>query len=247
MIFTPETLLLALGLATGAALYSSVGHAGASAYIALMALAGVAPAEMRPTALVLNVLVASFASWRYARAGLFRWRTLWPFLIGAAPFAFIGGGIVLPTTLYRPLVGLVLWASAARLLWPGGVKADREWRDPPVLPGVAAGTGIGLLAGLTGTGGGIFLSPLLLFAGWSAPKAATGVASVFILVNSIAGLAGNITSVQALPAALPLYAGAVMLGALIGTRVGIRVSAQVLFRLLAAVLLVAGAKLLSIW
>lgn len=243
----PATLLLAFGMLVGALLYSSVGHAGASAYIALMAIAGVAPAEMRPTALVLNVLVATLATTRYARAGLFRWRTLWPFLIGAVPFAFIGGGITLPTTLYRPLVGLVLWFSAARLLWPVPLPSITAPRDPPVIPGILAGTGIGLLAGLTGTGGGIFLSPILLFTGWSAPKIASGVAAAFILANSIAGLSGNLAAVKELPAALPLYAVAVLIGGLAGTRLGIKVSQPVLFRLLAAVLLVAGAKLLSIW
>jgi uncharacterized membrane protein YfcA len=245
----PETatLLLAAGMLIGAMLYSSVGHAGASAYIALMALAGLAPEEMRPTALVLNVLVASFTSVRYIRAGQFRWRTLWPFLLGAVPLAFVGGGITLPTTLYRPIVGLVLWASAARLLYPKPLGGGREVCDPPVPIGVLAGAGIGLLAGLTGTGGGIFLSPLLLFAGWSATKKASGVAIVFILANSLAGLAGNLGSLGALPDDLPLYAGAVMVGALVGTRIGIRVRPDILLKLLALVLLIAGAKLLSLW
>jgi len=243
----PATLLLALGMLVGALLYSSVGHAGASAYIALMALAGLAPEEMRPTALVLNILVASFASVRYLRAGQFRWRTLWPFLLGAVPFAFIGGGITLPSNLYRPLVGLVLWASAARLLWPRPLADPAQIRDPAILPGIASGAGIGLLAGLTGTGGGIFLSPLLLFARWSDAKRASGVAIVFILCNSLAGLAGNYTSLKSLPAALPLYATAVLVGALVGTRIGIRVAPAVLLRLLALVLLIAGAKLMSLW
>src|ERR1700674_3598842 len=103
-----HTLFLATCMFAGAALYSSVGHAGASAYIALMALFGVAPAVMRPTALALNILVASFTSFRYLRAGLFCWRTLWPFLIGSLPFAFVGGAIQLPGAYYRPLVGVIL-------------------------------------------------------------------------------------------------------------------------------------------
>jgi hypothetical protein len=246
-LLDPQTLLLAFGLMAGALLYSSVGHAGASSYIALMALFSIAPEEMRPTALVLNIIVATLGTVRFARAGLFSWRVLWPFLLGAVPFAFIGGGIILPTTLYRPLVGFILWLSAARLLWPKPLPSVTSPKDPPVVPGILAGTGIGLLAGLTGTGGGIFLSPILLFTGWSAPKVASGVASAFILANSIAGLSGNLASVQALPEALPLYAGAVLIGGLAGTRLGINVSQPVLFRLLAAVLLVAGAKLLSIW
>jgi uncharacterized membrane protein YfcA len=161
--------------------------------------------------------------------------------------AFVGGGISLPTTIYRPLVGLVLWASAARLLYPKALRDPAEVRDPPVVLGVGAGAGIGLLAGLTGTGGGIFLSPLLLFAGWSDAKRASGVAIVFILANSLAGLAGNLASLGALPDDLWVYAVAVMLGALIGTRIGIRVQPAVLLKLLAVVLLIAGAKLLSLW
>src|SRR5215204_3800546 len=125
-------LLLAACMLMGAVLYTSVGHAGASAYIALMALFGVAPAVMRPTALALNILVASFTSFRYVRAGLFRWRTLWPFLVGAVPLAFVGGAIQLPGAYYRPLVGIVLLIGAARLLWPAELTANREPRDPPI-------------------------------------------------------------------------------------------------------------------
>lgn len=129
---TTTDLLLALCMMFGAALYSSVGHAGASSYIALMVLFGVPAAVMRPTALVLNIIVATLASARFVRAGLFRWRTLWPFLLGALPMAFLGGMILLPSHLYRPIVGGVLLCSAARLLWPRELKASTEWQDPPV-------------------------------------------------------------------------------------------------------------------
>jgi hypothetical protein len=230
-----------------AALYTSVGHGGASAYLALMALFGVPAAVMRPTALALNVVVASLASWRFARAGLFRWRTLWPFLVGAAPMAFLGGAIILPGQLYRPLVGTVLLLAAARLLWPKELRASREWRDPPVLLGILAGAGIGLLSGLTGTGGGIFLSPLLLFLAWSKPKPASGVAAVFILANSTAGLLGNLASVRELPADLPLFLVAVVLGALIGTTLGIRLPQGAVLRALGVVLVIAGIKLLGVY
>jgi uncharacterized protein len=118
-------LLLASCIFVGALLYSSVGHAGASAYIAIMALFGVAPAVMRPTALVLNIIVASFASWRFANAGFFRWRTLWPFVVGAIPMAFVGGSIQLPGYVYRPLVGVILLLAAARLLWPIPLNTDQ--------------------------------------------------------------------------------------------------------------------------
>ena len=193
----PETdLLLAVAILIGATLYSSVGHGGSSAYIAIMALFGVPAAMMRPTALVLNLVVSSLASVRYIRAGQFRWRTLWPFLLGALPMAYIGGGIVLPGHVYRPLLGVILWLSAARLLWPRELKAVTAWRDPAIPAAIVAGAGIGMLSGLTGTGGGIFLSPLLLFMAWSEPKAASGVVAVFIFANSAAGLLGNLQSLQ---------------------------------------------------
>ena len=115
-LFTTTDWALAACILLAATLYSSVGHAGASAYIALMALFGVPATVMRPTALALNVLVGSLASWRYVMAKQFRWRVLWPFLLGAAPMAFIGGGIHLPGEFYKPLVGAVLLLAAARLL-----------------------------------------------------------------------------------------------------------------------------------
>ncbi|RXR24969.1 sulfite exporter TauE/SafE family protein [Sphingobium fluviale] len=246
-ILSLHDVLLALLIAVGAALYSSVGHAGASAYIALMALFGVPSATMRPTALTLNVIVASLASARYLRAGLFRWRVLWPFLVTAVPMAFVGGTIILPSDIYRPLVGIVLWLSALRLLWPVQLRAEKEHRDPPIVLGLLAGAVIGLLSGLTGTGGGIFLSPILLFMQWSPVKPASGVAAVFILANSIAGLAGNLSAVQNLPAQLPLYAGAALAGGILGTTLGIRLNATILTRALGVVLVIAGAKMIGVY
>lgn len=231
----------------GAILYSSVGHAGASAYIALMALYGVAPVVMRPTALTLNILVAGLTSYRYIKAGAFSLRVLWPFLVGAMPMAFLGGVIQLPGAFYRPLVGCVLLVSAARLLWPGELKAIRAFHDPPVIPAILIGAAIGLLSGLTGTGGGIFLSPLLLFLAWSSPRGASGVAAVFILCNSVTGLAGNLTSLRSLPPDLPIYAGAVLAGALIGTTLGIRLAIPGILKALGGVLLIAGLKLIGLY
>jgi uncharacterized protein len=240
-------LLLAAGMFCGAVLYSSVGHAGASAYIAMMALFGIAPAVMRPTALALNVLVATLASARYLRAGLFRWRIVWPFMIGAVPFAFVGGAVQIPGAYYRPIVGVVLLLSGARLLWPAELSTNREPADPPILIGILFGVAIGFLAGLTGTGGGIFLSPLLLFAGWSSTKSASGIAAVFILGNSIAGLAGNFAIVRALPPDLPYYAVAVLLGATIGTTLGIRWRPPMVLKALGVVLIIAGLKLIGVY
>jgi len=234
-------------MALAAALYTTVGHAGASAYIALMALFGIAPEVMRPTALTLNVLVASFTSYFYLRAGFFKWRTLWPFLIGAVPLAFIGGATPVPGHLYKVLVGAVLLIASARLLWPKDMQSVLEPRQPPIAWGIVAGAGIGLLAGLTGTGGGIFLSPLLLFLGWSDVRTASGVVALFILCVSIAGLAGNYTIVQSLPAELPIYAVAVLGGALVGTTLGIRLPSPAILKALGVVLLIAGLKLIGVY
>ena len=245
----PETseLLLAACMFAGAALYTSVGHAGASAYIALMALFGIAPGVMRPTALALNILVAGFTSFRYLVAGLFRWRTLWPFLIGAVPFAFLGGSVQLPGAIYRPLVGGILLISGARLLWPRELKFNRDPSDPPIWVGVVCGVAIGFLSGLTGTGGGIFLSPILLFLGWSDTRSASGIAAVFILCNSVAGLLGNVAIVKSLPADLWLYAIAVTLGAIVGTSFGVRWQPSLILKALGAVLVIAGLKLIGIY
>jgi len=137
--------------------------------------------------------------------------------------------------------------SGARLLWPAELSTNREPADPPILIGILFGAAIGFLAGLTGTGGGIFLSPLLLFAGWSSTKTASGIAAVFILGNSIAGLAGNFAIVRALPPDLPYYAVAVLLGAIIGTTLGIRWRPPMVLKALGVVLIVAGLKLIGVY
>jgi uncharacterized protein len=241
-------LLLAACLFLGATLYTSVGHAGASAYIAAMALFGVPAATMRPTALVLNILVASFSSIRFFRAGLFRWRGAWPFILGAVPFAFFGGYLQLPGHWYKTIVGIVLFVAAARLLWPTPLAVLKDWKEPPIWAAIPAGAAIGFLSGLTGTGGGIFLTPLILFMAWSETKTASGISVVFILCNSIAGLAGNYASLQSLPNELPLYLVAVMLGALLGTQIGIyRYAKEHLLKALGVVLLIAGAKLVGVY
>ena len=239
---TGDTLLLAAAFLVAAALYSSVGHAGASAYLAAMAFVGMPTPMMRPTALVLNLLVASIASVRFARAGLFSWPLFWPFALGSIPLAFVGGAVTLPGHWYRTLVGLVLWLAAVRL-WLD-LKVAGTTRRPSTAVAIGCGMGIGLLAGLTGTGGGIFLSPLLLFMNWAETRQTGGVAAVFILVNSAAGLAGNPASLGDLPDQLPLWAGAAVVGGLVGSELGSRrIGTPTFRRLLGLVLLVAGGKL----
>ncbi len=246
LLSTP--FLLPLCLFFGAMLYTSVGHAGASAYIAAMALFSVPTATMRPTALVLNVFVASFGAFRFIKAGLFRWRGLWPFLIGAIPMAFLGGWLQLPGHIHKTIIGVVLLIAAARLLWPKPLAVLSGWNDPPIAFAIPAGAVIGLLSGLTGTGGGIFLTPLILFMAWSETKTASGISVVFILCNSVAGLLGNYASLQSLPPELPVYVAAVMLGAVVGTQVGIyRFAREHLLRALGVVLVIAGLKLIGVY
>lgn len=242
---TATVFALCLLFAVGAALYSSVGHGGASAYIAAMALFSVAPEVMKPTALALNLLVAGFGTWRYARRGLTNWRLVFAFALTAVPAAFIGGGIHLPAIAYKPLVGLLLWAAAARLLWQPKALAERATHAPSPWLSLPAGAVLGLLAGLTGTGGGIFLSPLIILNAWEEPRHTSGVIAAFIFLNSIAGLAGNVSSVGHIPQQLSFFLLSVGAGALLGTWLGVeRLPRPWLLRMLGAVLVVAGAKLL---
>ena len=238
---------IALLMALAAALYSTVGHGGASAYLAIMAIFAVAPETMRPTALALNLVVAGFGSWRYWRAGQVNLRLLAAFLATAAPAAFVAGGIAIAPHFYRPLVGAVLWFAALRLLWQPARLAEREPRPPSPAVTLPAGAALGFLAGLTGTGGGIFLSPLIILFGWEDTRRTSGIAAGFIFVNSIAGLAGNVASMQALPPALPWFVAAVAAGALVGTSLGtVRLPKRRLLQGLGLVLLIAGAKLIFV-
>jgi hypothetical protein len=235
--------LLTLGVLVVALLYSSVGHAGASGYIAVMSLCGLAPATIKPLALVLNILVASIGAWQFWRAGHFSWRLFWPFALLSVPSAFVGGYLHLPGRAFRILVGVVLLFSAGRLFIRP--PADADVHDPGRPAALGVGAALGLLAGLTGTGGGIFLTPLVIFMHWARTPTAAAVSAVFILVNSLAGLIGNVSATRELPAlALPLAAAALgggTVGSYLGSR---RLPHTVIKRLLAVVLIIAGLKLI---
>lgn len=237
--------MLAAAIFVMAALYSSVGHAGASGYLAAMALAGLAPAVMKPTALTLNILVALVAASRFYRAGYFSWRIFLPFAASSIPFAFVGGALQLPGSVYQKLVGLALLFAAFRLWMHAAARAEAGAKPVPLPAAVALGALIGLLSGITGVGGGIFLSPVLLLAGWAETRQASGVAAAFILVNSVAGLAGHLASVRMVPDSIYLWGAAALAGGLIGTELGRRRLATVtLRRVLSVVLVVAGLKML---
>ena len=241
--------LLAAGMLVAAFVYATVGHGGASAYLAVMALAGVAPQEMRPVALLLNVFVSAIATFKFHRAGHFRWRLYWPFAIVSIPMAFVGGAITLPGHAYKILVGVVL-VYAGWQLWLSARAGDeiRPLRDPPLASAMGIGAPMGLLAGLTGVGGGIFLSPLLLILGWAGTKQTSAVAAPFILVNSLAGLAaGFALRVSALPDHVWILAAAVLVGGWVGAEYGARRFANpIVRRFLAVVLAVAGTKMVLV-
>jgi uncharacterized protein len=240
----PRTFLLLAGLiAIAAVLYASVGHGGASAYLAAMALFGIPAAVMKPAALVMNLGVAGAGTLRFAAARLVPWRLLVPLCAGSVPAAYAGGLIQLPSRSHRILLGAVLLVAAARL----AMKArSADLHPPPARTGlVAIGLVFGFVAGLTGVGGGIFLSPLLILARWEEPRRTAGASAVFILVNSAAGLAGHLAGGGSVPAAAAPLTAIALVGGLFGSWLGAkRFVPLTLRRLLAVVLVIAGAKLL---
>jgi uncharacterized membrane protein YfcA len=237
-------LIIAALIFAIALLYSTVGHAGASGYLAAMALFGISPFVMKPTALSLNILVAIIGTIRFYRAGFFSWRTFWPFAVASITASFVGGSLTLPVPIYKSIVGIVLLYSAVRLFF-GAAHADRKaMKTVPIVVALIIGAAIGLLSGLTGVGGGIFLSPILLLMNWEKTKATSGVSAAFILVNSIAGMLGHVSAVSFVPPDIIYWAPAALVGGWIGTELGTRVLPVVgVRRWLSVVLLLAGLKL----
>lgn len=239
---------LVLAVFVVAGLYASVGHGGASGYLALLALAGEPPATIRPTALLLNVLVSSIALFRFAGRGHFRWPILLPFAVTAVPCAFLAGwGWSLDTRYYRAMLALVLVYAAWRLVAAGATSMEPV-RAIPLRWALPLGAVIGLVSGLIGVGGGIFLSPLLIIFNWATPRQTAAVSAAFILLSSIVGLAGLLLQRGPLgiePGPFAALAVAAVLGGLAGSTLGVaRFDAILLRRMLAAVLVVAVLKML---
>ena len=257
-----DTVTIAVLFFAMAALYASVGHGGASGYLAVMGLFGFAPAVMRPTALALNIIVALVATARFHRAGHFEWGLFWPFAVVSIPAAFAGGALTLPVRGYKILVGVVLlyaavWMFRSTLkLHPESDSSSKSAFSPPEHPApsrapklwtaLPVGLAIGFLSGLTGVGGGIFLSPIVLYMGWAGTRKTSAIAAAFILVNSIAGFLGNLSGVSHLPAGVSLWAMAVLGGGWLGASYGSsHAPTPILRRILSVVLVIAGAKLIA--
>lgn len=235
---------MSIFIAAVAILYSCVGHGGASGYIAVMMLFGLMPGVMKPTALILNVMVSSIAAFQFYRSGYFRWSLFWPFACASIPFAYLGGFFVLSIATYKTVIGMLLIFAALRLVMPTTVRGN-ETHYPPILLSLLLGALIGLTSGLIGIGGGILLSPLLILAGWADTKEAAAISAPFILVNSISGLFGFVQTDQSIPAIPLVMLMSAICGGIIGSHLGSRrLPLLAIQRVLSVVLILAGYKMI---
>ena len=231
-------------ITVAAILYSSVGHGGASGYLAVMALFGLDPALMKPAALTMNIFVTTLVLIRLSRAGHFNWRLFVPFIIGSIPMAFIGGAYTLNSGAYKVIVGLALILAMWRML--AVVENNDRIIMPKLWVAVPVGGFLGLVSGLTGVGGGIFLSPLLLLFNWTTMRGSAAIAAAFILVNSIAGIAGYATTTSQWPGGIPVLVISAFIGGIIGSELCVRrLAPNQLRKVLALVLVIAGTKMIA--
>lgn len=243
-----ETIWLSVIFFLVAMLYAAVGQAGASGYLAAMGLFQFAPEAMKTTALALNLLVASIGTIQFWRMGLLSWRTFYPFGVLGIPFSLAGGAIQLPSHVYYPVIGIILLLSAIQMLRSVRKQAAAAASipaHPPFFPALLAGAAVGFVSGITGTGGGIFLSPIILAMNWVSIRQTAAVTAAYNLLNSAAALLGAHAILGAVPPDLPVWLIAVGAGGAIGAFFGSRhLSEHALRILLAFILLAAGLKLI---
>jgi hypothetical protein len=236
--------MLAVLFAAVSLLYATVGQAGGTAFLALMAFASLPSNEMRPTALLLNIVAATYSTWIFNRGGLVDWAKLKPLLVASLPTALIGGLIVLDEHGYKIVTGLVLLSAAIILVFRRSHDGEPD-RQTPLWGAVTVGAMVGFVAGLTGVGGGVFLAPILIALHWASPKQTAVLSAPFILANSAVGLVGAMVIGQTPSPETWVYAIATLAGAMIGTTVGLRWLSQAVTRyVLAAILATAGLQLL---
>lgn len=239
------SLELLTAVLIAAVLYSSVGHGGASGYLAAMALFGLEPTLMKPAALTMNIAVTAIVLARLVPRGEMDWRLFAPFVAASLPLAFVGGALRLDDSIYRVVVGAMLLLAMWRFFFPPA-NADNVIQRPHLAVALAVGGVLGFVSGLTGVGGGIYLSPLLLLFHWTTMRGSAAIAAGFIFVNSIAGLTGFATTAQAWPGGIPLLVLTAVLGGLVGAEFCARRAAPIQLRkLLGLVLLIAGTKLIA--
>jgi uncharacterized protein len=241
-----EQALLSVAFAIVAIAYATVGQGGATGYIAVMALAGYTPDIIRPTALVLNVLVSAIGTAQFARAGLLEWRTFYPYALLGVPCSILGGATHLPAYVYHPVVGALLLLAAWRIARSARhAVTDEETRTPPPVLSISAGALIGFVAGVTGIGGGILLAPLILAGRWATARKTVAMSAAFNLLNTAAALAGLWVTASAFVAPPSWWLLAVICGGSLGSWLGVRgLPTWAVRYALAALLLVAGVRML---
>jgi uncharacterized membrane protein YfcA len=225
-------------------LYSSVGHGGASGYLALMAIYGFAPEVMKPTALLLNLFVAGTSFIQFYRGKHFNWKIFLPLAMASIPMAFIGGTLSIDSHIYKKILGLLLLFPIARFLFLKD-SGDTGQKPSNTMLSILIGASIGLLSGMIGIGGGIILSPILILLHWTNQKQTAAISALFIFVNSIGGLAGQLSKGIQFSPSMYIYVAIAFIGGLAGAYFGsLKFSQEWLKKILAMVLLLASYKLI---
>jgi uncharacterized membrane protein YfcA len=243
-----DILLACFLFFTIAVLYSSVGHAGGSGYLAIMALLSFAPETIKPTSLILNIVVATIASVKYIREGYFDKKVFFPFIVSSIPMAFLGGYISLNPRYFILIAGIFLVLASVLLFVRGYSKSNEsDIKTMPLGYGLGIGAFIGLIYGLIGVGGGVFLSPIIISANWTTIKKASGVAAMFILFNSLAGISGHLVRLNKIDHNIIFWIIAVIIGGLLGSYLGtVKLNNKIIITCLFLVLLTAGLKFLLV-